>query len=168
MRLGLRSNRRRGHAVSKNAAGPMAVPLDAGVPRSQLATAFSDRFFSPARPHRLSVVKIGNSHPPYSHSSGKRSAACSRRADCERRDQRKTIKRGVGFTGAVRRASNGASSLTRLWTTSRRQRFSTASSLEARSEQATERSKSVVSNQFVDAGRRPAAARTSLYGLVPP
>jgi len=33
---------------SKNAAGSVAVPLKRGVPRSQLASAFSDRFFSPA------------------------------------------------------------------------------------------------------------------------
>jgi len=68
------------------------------------------------------------------------SVACSRRADCERRDQRETVKRGGGFTGAVRRASKGASSLTRRWTTSRRQRFSTSSSLEARREHAADRS----------------------------
>ena len=45
-----------------------------------------------------------------------RSAACSRTADCERRDHRQPTKRGGGFTHTVRRASKGASSLTRLWT----------------------------------------------------
>ena len=68
-----------------------------------------------------------------------REAACSRTADCERRDQRQPTKRGGGFTGAVRRASNAASSLTRLSTTSRRQRFAAASSLEAVSEYAASR-----------------------------
>jgi len=35
-------------------------------------------------------------------------------ADCERREQRQPTKRGGGFTGAVRRASKAASSLTRV------------------------------------------------------
>jgi len=69
-----------------------------------------------------------------------RQVACSRAADCERREHRYPTKRGGGFTGAVRRASKAASSLTKLRTTSRRQRFAAASSLEAVSEHADSRS----------------------------
>src|SRR6476646_9570574 len=78
-----RSNRRRGHAASKNAACSRAVPVDPDVPLSHSAIVFADRFFSPARPHRLRVAGMDTSGALLSGL-----ARYSRRADCSRRDQR--------------------------------------------------------------------------------
>jgi len=77
-----RSNRRRGHAGFEERGWIHAVPLKPDVPLSPLASAFSDRFFSPAYPHRLRATEVFTRQPW-------RAVACSRPADCERRDQRR-------------------------------------------------------------------------------
>jgi hypothetical protein len=59
-------------------------------------------------------------HPPprqRSHASPRYASepgACSRTADCERREERQSVNRGRGFAGPDRRASKAASSLTTL------------------------------------------------------
>src|SRR5262245_34538810 len=51
---------------------------------------------------------------PTVRANSQQRGVCSWPADCERRDARQPVNRGVGFTDPDRRASKGASSLTRV------------------------------------------------------